>query len=119
MSDDNPARPKPGAPLCPLDKIPPNGAIILDFAEGTARFSMLVTRSDDSVSAFENLCPHARWPLERPDGRVIVHEQRYIICAVHGASFRMDDGRCVAGPGLGGSLRLIPVTVLGGIICCA
>jgi nitrite reductase/ring-hydroxylating ferredoxin subunit len=120
MSEDNPARPAPGTALCGLDRIRPNSAIALYFAHGDARFSLIVARTGgDVVAAYENLCPHAHSPLERPDGRVVVQQQRYIICAAHGASFRLKDGRCVAGPGLGGALSSVPVTVMGGVVYCA
>ncbi len=110
---DNPARPKPGALLCRLDDIKPGGAIVLDFKEGDARFSLLLTRTENTVSAFENVCPHARSPLERPDGRVVVHQKKFVICVAHGASFQIDTGRCVAGPGLGLGLNRVAVSVRG------
>jgi nitrite reductase/ring-hydroxylating ferredoxin subunit len=116
MNTDNPARPAPGAALCAVEAIKPGGAIALEFAAGDARFSMIVARTPDGVFAYENVCPHARSPLERPDGRVVVHEQRFIVCSAHGASFQMSDGRCVAGPGLGTSLNRIGVVVLGGAL---
>jgi nitrite reductase/ring-hydroxylating ferredoxin subunit len=116
MNADNPARPQRGAALCALEAIRPGGAIALDFAAGDARFSMIVARTVDGVFAYENVCPHARSPLERPDGRVVVHDKRFIVCSAHGASFRMADGRCVAGPGLGTALNRIGVVVVGGVL---
>jgi nitrite reductase/ring-hydroxylating ferredoxin subunit len=113
---DNPARPQPGDIVCALADVKPDGAIVLDFKKGDARFSLLVTRSEAGVSAFENVCPHARSPLERPDGRVVVHQKKFVICAAHGASFQIDTGRCVAGPGLGLGLNRVAVSVLGGQI---
>jgi nitrite reductase/ring-hydroxylating ferredoxin subunit len=110
---ENPARPKPGTDLIALDKIKPHSALVLDFAQGDARFSLLLTRTDHDVSAFENVCPHARSPLERPDGRVVVHQKKFIVCAAHGASFQMDTGRCVAGPGLGTALHRVPIVIVG------
>ena len=119
MSADNPARPAPGATLCALEAIKTGSAIALDFAAGEARFSMIVAHTVEGVFAYENVCPHARSPLERPDGRVVVHEKRFIVCSAHGASFRMADGRCVAGPGLGTALNRIGVVVRGGMVCLA
>lgn len=114
MSIDNPARPKPGALLCPLDAIKINGAIVLDFRDGEARFSLLLTRTANGVFGYENVCPHARSPLERPDGRVVIQQKQFIICTAHGASFQIETGRCVAGPGLGTALNRVGVAVLGG-----
>jgi nitrite reductase/ring-hydroxylating ferredoxin subunit len=117
MSEDNPARPLPGATLCALDALKPGGALALDFAHGAARYSILVARTTDgAVFAYENLCPHARAPLERPDGRVVVHERKFLVCANHGASFRIEDGRCVGGPGLGTALNRVGIVVSGGFV---
>jgi len=112
----NPARPAPGASLCALDAIRVGGAVALDFAAGDARFSLIVARTSEGVFAYENICPHARSPLERPDGRVVVHEKRFIVCSAHGASFQMASGRCVAGPGLGTALTGVGVFVSGGFV---
>jgi nitrite reductase/ring-hydroxylating ferredoxin subunit len=55
-------------------------------------------------------------PLERPDGRVLVHEKRYLICAAHGASFERATGVCVGGPASGMSLTPTPIRVENGLI---
>jgi nitrite reductase/ring-hydroxylating ferredoxin subunit len=115
----NPARPQRGAALCQLSAIKPLGAVALHFAQGRAQYSLIVARTAAGAVAYENVCPHARSPLERPDGRVLVQQERFIVCAMHGASFLLEDGRCVAGPGLGTSLSRVPVTVLGGVVYCA
>lgn len=113
---DNPARPAPGVDLARIDEIAASGAIVRDFRKGDALFSVLLTRTGSEVRAWYNICPHARWPLERPDGRVVVQDGRFVICAAHGASFALADGKCVAGPGLGRSLRPLPIVVEDGIV---
>lgn len=113
------ARPAPGAEIAAIEDIPDPGAIVRDFREGDALFSILLTRRGDTVRAWRNLCPHARWPLERPDGRVVVQEGRFVICSAHGASFTLEDGRCVAGPGLGLGLQPIPIDIVDGRIRAA
>lgn len=112
----NPARPAPGAKLADLDEIAEPGAVVRDFRAGDALFSVLIARREGRVSAFENSCPHANFPLERPDGRVVVLEARYLLCAGHGALFDMDDGACAGGPGTGRGLTPIPVEVRDGAI---
>ena len=109
----NPARPKPGTVLAQIDDIADPGAIVRDFRVGDALFSVLLTRQGQTVRAFFNICPHARYPLDRPDGRVVVQDGAYVVCAAHGASFRLGDGKCVAGPGLGDALRALPITLSG------
>jgi nitrite reductase/ring-hydroxylating ferredoxin subunit len=112
----NPARPAPGTVVAQLTDIPDPGAIVRDFAEGDALFSLLITRQGERITAFENWCPHAGFPLERPDGRVIVLEGKYLLCAGHGASFAMDSGKCVGGPGTGRPLRAVPVELVDGTV---
>lgn len=98
----NPARPPAGAVLATLSDIAPGAAIVRDYREGDAWYSLLIARDKDGAArVYENICPHAQSPLERFDGRVLVQERRYLVCAMHGASFRIDNGECVGGPALG------------------
>ena len=93
----NSARPLGGVLLAQVHDVPDCGAIALDFAKGEDRFSMLLARRGDAVFGYENHCPHAGYPLERPDGRVLVQQQRYMVCTAHGASFELDTGACAGG----------------------
>lgn len=112
----NPAMPKPGTALARVEDVPDHGAIVRDFQNGEARFSILIARQGDVVTAFENRCPHAGFPLERPDGRMIVLERKYLLCAGHGAMFAIADGVCAGGPGTGKGLMPLPIEILGGEI---
>jgi nitrite reductase/ring-hydroxylating ferredoxin subunit len=116
---ENPARPAAGDVLCALKDVPDPGGLTLDFAAGEARLSLLVLRRGEDVCAYFNICPHARMPLERPDGRVVVQEGRYVLCTAHGASFEISSGACVAGPGLGLALRPFPIAVSDGQVIAA
>ena len=44
------------------------------------------------------------------DDRLLTAEEDFIVCATHGALFRIEDGTCVAGPCVGKSLKPIDVT---------
>ena len=58
-----------------------------------------------------NRCPHAGHPLNwRPD-EFLTPDRSLIICRSHGALFQIRDGRCVAGPCAGQSLRELPVRI--------
>lgn len=111
----NSARPKPGVLLARVSEIADPGAIVRDFREGDALFSLLITRRGDEVSAFENRCPHAGFPLERFDGRVVVLGEN-VLCSAHGALFALRDGACVAGPGTGRPLTHFPIETRDGAI---
>jgi nitrite reductase/ring-hydroxylating ferredoxin subunit len=112
----NPARPAPGAALIAADKIKRGEAVVLDFAAGDAAYSLIVAHGEAGFVAYENVCPHAEAPLERFDGHVLIQERRYIVCAMHGASFRIEDGECVGGPALGMCLTPAPVAVEDGVV---
>ena len=114
----NPARPAPGTALLALAELDDPGARAVDFRAGDALFSLIVARHGDLVAAYENVCPHAKSPMERPDGRVVVDEGRYLVCSAHGASFAITDGACVGGPG-GGPLTVFAIMVRDGVAYAA
>lgn len=112
----NPARPLPGALIADADAVQEGGAITRDFSVGDMLFSLLLIRRNGQIYAYENFCPHAGYPLERPDGRVVVQQGRYIVCTAHGASFEAETGDCVGGPCLGERLRPLPIAVENGLV---
>lgn len=82
--------------------------------------SILVTRQGDRVAAFRNKCSHAGYPLQRADGRVMLQEGRYLVCAAHGASFNIENGACAGGPcSNGDALERIAIVIQGGVISVA
>ncbi len=107
----NPARPAPGSFLTRLEDVPDPGAVVLRFQSDGAHFSILITRRAHAVFAYENVCPHAGYPLQRADGRVLVQEGRYLVCGAHGASFVLDTGACAGGPCNGEGLTPLAVEV--------
>ena len=75
-------------------------------ARGEARPAFAV-RFAGRVRAYVNVCPHQGTELDWMPGRVFDDDRRYLICATHGALFDPANGRCVAGPCRGASLRVI------------
>jgi nitrite reductase/ring-hydroxylating ferredoxin subunit len=119
MSADDPARPAPETPLIALADLPDPGAVAIEFAEGPARFSIVLARRGAAVFGYLNRCPHARYPLDRADGAVLLDEGRYIVCAAHAASFKIETGACVGGPAAGKSLTRFPVRIADGMVIVA
>ena len=107
----NPARPGPGALLAKLEDIPDASARAFDFTHDDKRYSLILARSGDAVFAYENRCAHAAYPLERPDGAVLVQSGRYLVCAMHGASFELATGACAGGPCNGRGLTPVVIRV--------
>jgi nitrite reductase/ring-hydroxylating ferredoxin subunit len=109
----------PGTELARLDALPDPGAVVVHVGEGEARVSLVLTRRGGAVAAFRNRCPHAGYPLQRADGRIVVQEGRYVLCAVHGASYVLDDGACAGGPCNGDALEPVAVTLRDGAVVLA
>ncbi len=100
-----------GAILARLDDLADPCAIVA-YAGDVA---LVVTRAGDRIHAFRNKCPHAGYPLQRADGRILVQEQRYIVCGAHGASFTFD-GACAGGPCNGDGLEHVAIIVRDGVV---
>lgn len=114
----NPARPPAGTVLIAAALVPDDAGIVVDFVHGEARWSVIVARDETRFVAYENRCPHAGMPLDRPDGAVTIDLRGYLVCAAHLASFRLQDGAFAGGPkGPGGrGLTPAPIALRDGMI---
>ena len=99
--------------LCRLAEIPDPGAKGFDVREGDEIRSFFVVRSGRTVRAYENSCPHTGGPLDWVPDQFLTREKNMILCATHGALFRLSDGHCLAGPCAGERLTPLPVRVDG------
>lgn len=106
-------------PLARLVDVPDAGAIVVYAGESDARVSLILTRRGDRVSCFRNRCAHANYPLQRADGRIVVQEGRYMLCAAHGASYTLEEGACAGGPCNGAGLERVAVAVRDGFVFVA
>ena len=104
----------PFVQICPLDSLPDGQSVgILPDARGQDRG--VLVRQGGQVFAYVNTCPHYdRAPLGWKKDAFLNHARDHIMCAAHGALFRIADGACVIGPCLGQHLTAIPVQVQGG-----
>ena len=103
--------------LCRLDDIPEPGSRGFRIGSGSESRAVFVVRQSGRVLAYENSCPHTGSPLDWVPDRFLDLEKRHILCATHGALFRIEDGYCVAGPCVGKSLKPVPITVESGHVC--
>lgn len=95
-------------PLCQLDDIEDGGSIgVIGVVEG-GRAGLIVVRQGGHVFVYLNICPHIGAPLDFTPGRFLNLERDLIQCAMHGALFTIEEGRCVQGPCMG--KHLTPVT---------
>ena len=112
----NPARPVPGTVLCPLDEIASPGARGFRYRADDAVFAGFVVRRGETVVGYVDSCPHAGWPLAGPSGRHLTRENDLILCAGHGALFRIEDGLCLSGPCADDRLEAWAVEVANGAV---
>jgi nitrite reductase/ring-hydroxylating ferredoxin subunit len=66
-----------------------------------------VIRHGGRAYAYLNECAHVPVELDWQPGRFFDAEGEYLICATHGATYRPQDGVCVAGPCRGRSLKML------------
>ena len=103
-----------GGRLAALDEIPDGEARGFAVATDAGVVSIFVVRRGDWVYAYENSCPHVGTPLDWTPDDFLDREKRHVVCATHGAIFRIEDGVCLAGPCQGDQLEPWPVAVRNG-----
>lgn len=109
-------RPAPGTDLCALSDVKEPGAKGFTFGTGKDRFDMFVVRTQGVVRGWLNTCPHNFTTLEFIADKFLTRDARHILCATHGAQFRLDDGVCVEGPCPGKALTPLPIRLENGRI---
>jgi nitrite reductase/ring-hydroxylating ferredoxin subunit len=61
--------------------------------------------------AYVNRCPHTGITLDWVNNQFFSSDNRYIMCATHGAVFEPPSGECVWGPCVGLSLQSLPIVI--------
>jgi nitrite reductase/ring-hydroxylating ferredoxin subunit len=101
--------------LCRLDQLadgacmgfpPPPGGLTGLFA----------VRQGDTVRVYVNECPHIGTPLNWVADRFLSADGSHIVCATHGAEFRISDGECLRGPCFGDRLESVVIEINDGTI---
>ncbi|MEZ5648899.1 MAG: Rieske (2Fe-2S) protein [Alphaproteobacteria bacterium] len=75
-----------------------------------------IIRQGENIFAYRNTCPHKGTPLDLIPDHFICRYTGHILCATHGALFRIEDGMCLEGPCPGAHLTPISVHVEDGMI---
>ncbi len=100
--------------LCRLTDIPDGEGKEFDLDQGREDDEIFVVRRGNTVWGYINSCPHVGTPLNWVEDRFMTSDKSLIMCATHGACFRIEDGHCVAGPCVGEGLRPISMVVRDG-----
>lgn len=102
--------------LCRLDELPDGESRGFD-PHGAGQDTLLLVRTGDSLHAYRDACPHyGDTPMAWRRHAYLNAERNRIVCAAHGALFRIDDGVCVQGPCLGQALTAVPLTIENGCV---
>lgn len=100
----------------PLSDIADPGCREFTIGGGDWPFAGFVVRKGDRVYAYQNYCMHAGHPLNWQPDRFLTKDEDAIICASHGAVYRIETGECFAGPCRGQRLRPVDAEVRDGIV---
>ena len=101
--------------LCRLDDIPEGGA--KGFGPSSGGFTgLFAVRRGEQVVVYVNACPHLGVPLDWTPDRFLSGDGSRIVCATHGAEFRIGDGLCLRGPCLGDRLEAVMIEVNEGVV---
>jgi nitrite reductase/ring-hydroxylating ferredoxin subunit len=73
----------------------------------------LLINYQGELFAYANRCPHVGISLDWVDNQFFTVDQRYLMCANHGAVFEPPTGECVWGPCVGTALQKLAVEIEG------
>ena len=102
-------------PLCRLEDIPDGESRGFDPANGSFT-GLFAIRRGNTVYAYVNSCPHIGVPLDWTPHRFLTRDRTKIICATHGAEFRIETGECTTGPCLGDHLEAVMIEIKDGVV---
>ncbi len=102
--------------LCAAAEIPEGEGRGFVFGGGTEREAVFVIRWRGVFRAYRNRCPHIGSPLDWPENRFFDAAGHHLMCRMHGAVFRPEDGVCVAGPCVGRALAPVAIRLADGDI---
>jgi len=96
--------------LCASHELAERGrAWVFDVLERQYPARAFALRFDGRVVAYLNRCVHVPSEMDWQPGRFLDGDQRFILCASHGAAYEPTDGRCVGGPCGRGRLTALQV----------
>ena len=92
--------------------LPDRGMMALDVEIAGETASILFDCDRTPIQAWRNCCPHQGRRLDYAPGRFLI-DRGQLVCAAHGAVFRLEDGLCVGGPCRGEHLERVELEVVG------
>jgi nitrite reductase/ring-hydroxylating ferredoxin subunit len=111
--------PSAGQILCAAEEVPDGRCMEIRYGEGAYALSLLLHRTSAGIKAYVNRCPHFSLPLNARPNQFVMLDATRVMCAFHGAVFRLDNGYCEAGPAASSFLEPVEVIVRDGAVCIA
>lgn len=84
--------------------------------DGTPREALIVRDEGGVVRAYLNLCKHLPIPIDSGSREFFDGPKKHLLCATHGAHYRLEDGLCVRGPCIHAKLDAVELVREGGAI---
>jgi len=78
---------------------------------GGRDFEALLVNYRGDHFAYVNRCPHTGITLDWVNNQFFSSDNRYLMCATHGAVFEPPSGECIWGPCVGLSLQSLPIEI--------
>jgi nitrite reductase/ring-hydroxylating ferredoxin subunit len=78
---------------------------------GQRDLEALIVNYEGAHFAYINRCPHTGITLDWVNNQFFSSDNRYLMCATHGAVFEPPSGECVWGPCFGLSLQNVPLEI--------
>ena len=102
--------------LISVTELPDRQIVVVNADIDGENEAILLYRDNQDVQAYLNICPHAGRRLDYAPGKFLMQDGD-LVCAAHGATFRLDNGECVAGPCRGASLKAVPIEIIDQLVC--
>jgi nitrite reductase/ring-hydroxylating ferredoxin subunit len=101
--------------LCRLEDLSDNAS--KGFPPAAGGFAgLFAVRQAGAVHVYVNSCPHLGVPLDWMPDRFLSADGSRIVCATHGAEFRVADGECIQGPCRGDRLEQVMTQINDGTL---
>jgi len=108
---------RPGDTVCASTQLQEGGSGMRFLVEHNGHLNpAFAVRHAGLAIAFLNRCAHKLVELDWQEGEFFDADQRYLVCATHGALYDPASGVCVGGPCRGATLTPVPVHEMGGAV---
>jgi len=97
--------------LCHIADVEDPGSKGFTIKQGRKERLIFIVKKDGDIFAYENECPHAGMNLEWQEDDFLDTDKSQIMCSVHGATFKIENGDCTGGPCNGEGLTVAKIEI--------